>query len=611
MRDFKKPIYPEDIKQMNFKELNNLSQDIRQFLIENISKTGGHLSSNLGIVELTIALHYVYNSPKDKFIFDVGHQAYIHKILTGRGPYFNTLRQKDGLSGFIKYEESEHDVWEAGHSSTSLSAAAGFLEAKTIDDSIGEVIAIIGDGAFQNGLSFSALNFLGSKMNQKIIIILNDNDMSISKNVGSLSKVFNKIRIRRPYKLLKKITPNFIHKITQNLKNSIRSFIYGPNIFHSFGFKYFGPIDGHNIEELTQYLRYAKDSPHSTIIHVKTIKGKGYPYAEEDELGLWHGVSPFDVSTGNSHNLSPNGITSWSQGISEIVKIFAQKDNKITVLCPAMISGSGWLEFQEKLPKQIIDVGIAEEHSVVMAAAMARNKMIPIISIYSTFLQRSYDQINHDVCRNNNHVVFLIDRAGIVGGDGDTHQGIFDISFLSHMPNMVITMPKDLEEAYALIYFAIYKHNGPIAIRYPRTNIKTVKNYYHEEITLGSWELICNLKKVNIVSYGPVINDFKSKIIDEDLEIGLINARFINPINLEMLRLLNNRTLFVYEEVIKSGGLGSLILEAINKHNLHINLHIIAVEDRYIPQGSISELKKEIGLDIDSVFEIIKRYVGE
>lgn len=607
MRDFKNPIYPEDIKKMNFKELNNLSQDIRQFLIENISKTGGHLSSNLGIVELSVALHYVYNSPKDKLIFDVGHQTYIHKILTGRGPYFDSLRQKDGLSGFIKYEESEHDVWEAGHSSTSLSAAAGFMEAKTVDESIGEVVAIIGDGAFQNGLSFSALNFLGSKKDQKITIILNDNDMSISKNVGSLSKVFNKIRIKKPYKFFKKITPNFVHKTTQNLKNSIRSFIYGPNIFHSFGFKYFGPIDGHNIEELTKYLKYAKDSPHSTIIHVKTIKGKGYPYAEEDELGLWHGVSPFDVLTGNSHNPSPNGITSWSQGISDIVQTFAEEDDTIRVLCPAMISGSGWLDFQEHLPNQIIDVGIAEEHSVVMAAAMARNKMVPIISIYSTFLQRSYDQINHDVCRNNNHVVFLIDRAGIVGGDGDTHQGVFDISFLSHMPNMTIAMPKDLEEAYALIDFAIYKHDGPIAIRYPRTNVETVKTFISQDITLGSWEMITELRKVNIISYGPTVNDIKAKIIENNLEIGLINARFINPLDIEMLKMLHNKTLYVYEEVVKTGGLGSLILEAMNKYNLNINLYIIAIEDKYIPQGSISELKKELGLDLESVFELIKK----
>lgn len=605
MRDFNKPIFPDDIKNMNFKELNVLSQDIREFLIENISQTGGHLSSNLGIVELSIALHYVYESPKDKLIFDVGHQAYTHKILTGRSPYFDSLRQKDGLSGFIKYEESIHDVWEAGHSSTSLSAAAGFIEAKSLDGNIGEVIAVIGDGAFQNGLAFSALNFLGSQKDKKITIILNDNDMSISKNVGSLSKVFNKIRIKKPYKFLKLITPNFIHKTTHNLKNSIRSYIYGPNIFHSFGFKYFGPIDGHNIQELTKFLRYAKESPHSTIIHVKTVKGKGYQLAEEDELGLWHGVSPFDVSTGNSINPSPNGIISWSQGISNIIQDFALNEDKIRVLCPAMISGSGWLDFQHHLPNQIIDVGIAEEHSVVMASAMARNNMIPVISIYSTFLQRSYDQINHDVCRNNNHVIFLIDRAGIVGGDGDTHQGVFDISFLSHIPNMTIVMPKDLDEAYSLIDFALFKHDGPIAIRYPRTNTKTVKNYTKKEITFGSWEIVKEVEKVNIISYGPVVNDFEEQINEGNLPIGLINARFINPIDVSVLQKLNNTTVYVYEEVIKSGSLGSIILQTINDHSLNINLHLIAIDDKYIPQGSIAELKKDLGLDLDSVFELI------
>lgn len=605
MIDFNKPIYPEDVKKMNYKELEGFSEEIRRFLIESVSKTGGHLSSNLGIVELTLALHYVYDSPKDKLIFDVGHQAYVHKIVTGRSPQFSTLRQKDGLSGFIKYTESPHDMWEAGHSSTSLSAAAGFLEAKTIDKDIGEIVVIIGDGAFQNGLALTALNFLGSHKDKKITIILNDNDMSISKNVGSLSKVFNKIRIRKSYKLAKKFIPTFVHKLTTNLKNSIRSYIYGPNLFHSFGFKYYGPIDGHNIRELINYLNNAKESCDSTIIHVKTIKGKGYRYAEEDNLGLWHGVAPFDIKTGNGYKTNSHQVVSWSEGISSIVLDIAKSNPHLRVICPAMISGSGWIEFQKQLPHQIIDVGIAEEHAVVMASAMSRHKIVPIVSIYSTFLQRAYDQINHDVCRSDSHVVFLIDRAGIVGGDGDTHQGVFDISYLSHLPNMTIAMPKDLQEASQLINYAIFKHQGPIAIRYPRATTVVLEKV-DKEIKLGTWEIIKPINNINLITYGPSVDGFNKIFETENLNFGLINARFIKPLDEEMLQKLNNTKVVVYEEVIRNGSLGSLILDAINRLKLNIEVKILAINDHYVEQGDIESVKKELALDLNSVINFLK-----
>jgi len=612
MIDFNKPIYPEDIKKMSYKELEELAKEIRKFLIENISKTGGHLSSNLGIVELTLALHYVYDSPKDKLIFDVGHQAYVHKIITGRSPQFSTLRQKDGLSGFMRYEESVHDVWEAGHSSTSISAAAGFLEAKELNDSIGEIVVIIGDGAIQNGLAFAALNFIGSHQDKKITIILNDNDMSISKNVGRLSKVFNKIRIKRSYKLFKNIVPGFIHRATTNFKNSIRSFIYGPNIFHTYGFKYFGPIDGHNIREITRYLQHAKESNNSTVIHVKTIKGKGYEFAEKDDLGLWHGVGPFDITTGKPIKNDFTKTISWSEGISEIVLDYAKNNPNIKVICPAMISGSGWIDFQKQLPHQIIDVGIAEEHAVVMAAAMSRHNLIPVVSIYSTFLQRAYDQINHDVCRSNNHVVFLVDRAGIVGPDGDTHQGVFDIAYLSHLPNMTVAMPKDLFEARQLIHYALYKHNGPITIRYPRANTIPINETVDSEITFGSWEIIRPLKKVNVITYGPNVLTLDQALSKDNLSVGLINARFIVPLDESVLQQLNNTTVIVYEEVVRKGSLGTLILDTINKLELQINVKLLAINDHYVTHGSIDAIKKDLKLDVQTVVEYIKTFnVGE
>lgn len=598
-------ITPEDIKKLNIEELDLLAKQIREFLIFHISKTGGHLSANLGIVELTIALHYVFHSPHDKLIFDVGHQAYTHKILTKRSQQFNTLRQKDGLSGFLKYSESEHDVWEAGHASTSISAAAGFLEAKSKGEDIGEVIAVIGDGAIQNGLALSALNYLGSKKDQKAIIILNDNEMSISKNVGSLSKIFNRIRIRKSYQFIKKITPKFIHRMFYNVKEAIKTLAYKNTVISSLGFRYFGPINGHNFATLIRYLEYAKKTNQSIIIHVKTIKGMGYKFAENDQVGTWHGIGPFDIETGKQlKTIKPNHI-SWSQGVGDIILKQARRNPQITVICPAMIHGSGLDQFAKELPKQIVDVGIAEELGVVMAAAMAKTHSIPVISIYSTFLQRAYDALNHDISRTNSHVVFLVDRAGIVGADGDTHQGTFDVAFLTHLPNFTVAMGRSLVETEQLIDIAINQHNGPFVVRYPRGDISTEISMT-EVVQYGKWEMVKPLNAINIISYGPVINKFKTIIEEASLPLGIINARFIKPIDLELLKTLSGKKILIYEEVVLNGSLASLIIEANTCHKLNIEIEAIAIHDQFVHSGSVKSLKKELGLDIR---EILKNQV--
>lgn len=591
---------PDFLTELSYKELRELAEEIRKFLIDNVSKTGGHFSSNLGTIELTIALHYVFNQKNDKIIFDVGHQAYTHKILTGRAKEFSTLRKTGGLSGFLKYSESPYDVWEAGHSSTSISAASGFLEAKAKGADIGEVVVVIGDGSLQNGLAFSALNYLGTRKDQKVIIILNDNNMSISKNVGSLSKLFDRVRLRKPYQILRKLTPKFL----ANLKMAISSYLHGGNLLSAIGFRYFGPIDGHDLKTLIRFFNFAKQSDQSIIIHVNTQKGKGYEPAEQDQLGSWHGTAPFDPVTKKPLQPVPEGKITWSEGIGELLLNEAKKDGDIIVLSPAMIHGSGLVRFQNELPGQIIDVGIAEEHAVVMASALALSGKKPVVSIYSTFLQRAYDEVSHDVARPNVHVVFLIDRAGIVGGDGSTHQGTFDIAFLAHLPNMVVAMPKDLNEAASILHYALHKHSGPFAIRYPRGNTAHLP-ISTSDIAFPSWEVILPLKQINVVTYGPAVSEFEKLIRESGKEIGLVNARFIKPLDKTVLRELAGSKTIVYEEVVKQGSLGMMMLYCAKEEGITLDFDFYAVPDIYVEHGEIDKIKKELGLDI---IDILAKY---
>ena len=588
---------PEFLKQLNIDELEALCESIRKFIIESVSKTGGHLSSNLGAVEAIVAMHYVFSSPKDKFLFDVSHQAYTHKILTGRAKEFKNLRQKDGLSGFTSYKESKHDVLETGHSSTTISAACGFLEAKEVNSEIGDVIAFIGDGSIENGLAFEGLNYLGSQKNQKLIIIINDNEMSISKNVGRLAKSFSKMRIKRGYNGLKRHTPMFIRRGLSRLVSSFRTFVYGSDIFTSMGYKYFGPIDGNNIKEMIEYLRFAKNCNESVILKINTIKGKGYTYAEDDKEGRWHGVGKFDVASGEVIKDSIN--KSWSKGISEILDKKLEENKNIRIISPATLVGSSLSSLKEKYPNEVIDVGINEEHAVVMASAMARNGIIPVVSIYSTFLQRSYDYLVNDIDRTNTHVVFLIDRAGLVAGDGSTHQGIFDIAMMLPLPNFKIAMPSNNIEAKALIDYAI-KEEGPIAIRYPKCDIEISSG----ELTIDSpkWLILNEISDVNLLTYGDYVNEFKD--FCNEHHIGLINALFIKPLDLEILRSLNNKKVIVLEEVIKNASLSSEILVKINEEKLNIKVEAYNVND-YPDIGTRLELQKDFKVDFDSIKEKI------
>lgn len=592
---------PDFLKQLNIKQLEQLCAEIRSFIIENVSKTGGHLSSNLGVVEATVALHYVFDSPRDKLIFDVGHQCYTHKILTGRAKDFINLRKKDGLNGFLSYEESVHDIWEAGHSSTALSAASGFLEAKESDNNIGEVITFIGDGSIQNGLSFEGLNYIGSQKKQKAIIVLNDNDMSISRNVGRMAKNLSRKRVKPSHSTLRKFVPSFLYRPNSSIHKSLKTFLYGDDFFSTLGYRYYGPIDGHNLKSLIKYFKYAKEADTSVVLHLNTIKGKGYSYSEEDKFGLWHGTGPFDIETGKLTTQLPINLIPWGKGISDLLLDVLAKSQNIKIISPAMIVGSFFQEVSEKYPKQIIDVGINEEHAVVMAASMSRNDIVPIVSMYSTFLQRAYDEICHDVCRNNNHVVFLLDHAGIVSGDGSTHQGVFDIPMLISMPNMIIATPSNLYEAKKLLDLSIISES-PFTIRYPKDNIDLNIGLNSDyQVELGKWIILKEIKDINILSYGDTINELYCKLLNKD--VGLINALFVKPIDIELLKKLKNTKLIIVEEVMKSSSLATLIMQYNFEHNLNIEIKSYAIDDLFVGVGSRKEIKIELGIDVDTVLK--------
>lgn len=604
--DIKEPSF---LKKYNTKELNNLCSDIRHFIIEKLSKTGGHLASNLGVVELTVGLHYVFDSPKDKIIFDVGHQSYVHKILTGRANKFNTLRQFGGISGFQKRYESEHDPFEAGHSSTSIAAALGFAYARDLDKKKNDVIAVIGDGSLTGGLAFEALNNVDN-LDSKIIIALNDNNMSISKNVGGLSNFFNKVRIsdsyigaKNKYKTImnKSNAGKKIYEATKEIKNNLKTKINN-NIFSNLNIDYLGPIDGHNIEEVISALKIAKESKKSILIHFITTKGKGYLPAEENS-SKWHGVGSFDIESGS---LNKSNVTSLSEVVSNTVHEFMENDKDMVTITPAMISGSKLEKIFNDFPDRSIDTGITESFATTLACSIALNDKKVFLPIYSSFLQRAYDNINHDIARMNAHAVIGIDRAGLVGEDGETHHGIFDISFLNSIPNIVICMGKDVEEIRNLLYTGFYKQNNPFCIRYEKYNLEYRKTDF-KEIKVGTWEYLKkskNNKKV-IISYGVDINDIFEKFKGE--EVSIINARYIKPIDKNILKeLINDKSdIYVYETNIKTNSLGTNILEYFNHKEATNKIKITGIDNKYIEQGKINELKKLVNLDINSVIEDI------
>ena len=606
---------PKFLKKYNNKQLNELCTDIREFIIKQISKTGGHVASNLGIVELTVALHYVFNSPTDKFIFDVGHQSYTHKILTGRANKFKSLRQLDGISGYQKRKESAHDPFEAGHSSTSIAAALGFAYARDLNKENNEVIAIIGDGALTGGLAFEALNNVET-LNSKVIIILNDNTMSISENVGGLSKFLKEIRISNSYDAAKKNykeilektkTGKRIYKLTYDVKEKFKRRI-NDNIFTNLNIDYLGPVDGHNMDELIKALKKAKSSKRSILVHVVKKKGKGYLPAEENS-SIWHGVSTFDYKTGK---LKKNSLPSISEIVSNTIYEFMEKDKDLVTITPAMISGSKLEKIFEKFPERSIDTGITESFATTLACAISLNKKKVFLPIYSSFLQRAYDNINHDIARMDAHVVIGIDRAGLVGEDGDTHHGIFDISFLNSIPNLVICMGKDTEEIRNLLYTGLYKQNHPFCIRYERDNLEFNKSTF-KEIKVGTWEYLQKQRscKNTVISYGRDVTKLYEKLKGKN--INIINARYIKPIDKNMLKelILTNQKIYIYETNIKTNSLGTNILEYFNHKEATNKIKLTGIDNKYINHGKISELKKKINLDVDYIIQDIEEYFNK
>lgn len=621
MFDIEKIKDPSFIKKLSTPEMQVLCQDIRTFLINSLSKTGGHVSSNLGVVELTVAMHKVFDSPKDKFIWDVGHQVYIHKILTGRANQFSTLRQFKGLSGFPKRKESAHDCWETGHASTSISAAVGMAYARDLSQEDYHVVAVIGDGSLTGGMAYEALNHIGHT-NKRLIVIINDNEMAISPNVGALHNILGSIRTNESYlttkRCLKKILKNksFLNRMMYRAKGSLKRFVIGDIPFDAMGFKYFGPVDGHNLDDLIKNLNFAKKADKPVIVHVKTTKGKGFSYAEQDKLGTWHGVGKFNKETGEVFTSQKENKVSWSNLICNGLIELTKHDSKVAVITPAMINGSALNEYQRLYPNRLIDVGIAEEHAVTMAGGMATQGMKPFVSIYSTFFKRAFDQVHHDVARQELNVVFGVDRAGVVGADGETHQGIYDIPMLRPIPNMTLMMPKDAKEAYDLLYTA-YQIDGPVAIRYPRGEVTDVSASYDsfELIPVGSWEMLKTGTMAYIISMGPILEDLvnlaQQLSQDEHLDVGVINARFIKPLDDKLLDELAtyNVPLIVYEESAVIGGLGTAILEYYNETKQVVEVKRMGIPDLYVQHGSVPEVLEELHLSLQDIKAEIKEVI--
>jgi 1-deoxy-D-xylulose-5-phosphate synthase len=615
---------PRFLKSMSTEELVQLSADIRQFLIEKLSKTGGHIGPNLGVVELTIALHKVFDSPKDKFLWDVGHQSYVHKILTGRACEFDTLRQYKGLCGFPKRSESEHDVWETGHSSTSLSAAMGMAIARDLKGTDEYIIPIIGDGALTGGMALEALNHIGHEK-KDIIVVLNDNEMSIAPNVGALHNVLGRLRTAGKYHWVKDELEMLLKKIpavggklaatAERIKDSLKYLLVSGVFFEELGFTYLGPVDGHNFDDLLENLHYAKKTKGPVLLHVITKKGKGYHPAENDKVGTWHGTGPYKIETGDF--VKPvNAPPSWSKLVSETVRRLAREDDRIVAITPAMPVGSKLEGFASEFPDRMYDVGIAEQHATTLAAGLATQGMKPFLAIYSTFLQRAYDQVVHDVCRQNLNVFFGIDRAGLVGADGETHQGVFDIAFLRHLPNIVLMMPKDENEGQHMVYTAIKYDDGPIALRFPRGNGLGVKlDKELKQIPIGTWEVLREGRDIAILTFGttiPMALEAAEKLAKENISVKVVNARFIKPMDEKMLHeiLQTNMPILTIEEAVLQGGFGSAVLEFAHDQGYHhVVIDRMGIPDRFIEHGSVKELLQEIGLTTAHVIERVQTMI--
>ncbi|MGD0281658.1 MAG: 1-deoxy-D-xylulose-5-phosphate synthase [Dissulfurispiraceae bacterium] len=626
---------PDDLKLLKPEELNTVAEELRTLIIERVSINGGHLASNLGVVELTIALHYVFNSPVDKIIWDVGHQSYSHKLLTGRYLEFPTIRKYKGISGFPKISESPHDAFGTGHSSTSISAALGIAEARDVIEKFqistlkshipGKVIAVIGDGALTAGLAFEGLNQAGH-LKKDIVVILNDNEMSISQNVGALSNYLSRVLSGVFYQKFKKETKAILEgipgigesvaKIAQRAEGSLKGFFLPGGLFEDLGFDYLGPIDGHNIPLLIETLSRIRNAREPILIHVVTKKGKGYKFSEDDPC-IYHGIGPFEVDTGITQ--SDKSSTSSGQPHDSCIAFcdifgnalteLAQEDERVVAISAAMKEGTGLAVFAEKFPGRFYDVGIAEPHAVTFAAGLASQGLKPVVAIYSTFLQRAYDEIIHDVCLQNLPVVFAIDRAGIVGEDGPTHQGLFDISFLRHIPNLIFMAPKDSYEMKEMLKLAL-AHKGPAVLRYPRGKVSPYARLGigNVEIEMGRSEIVAHGKDIAFLAVGnSVYPALKAAAMlkQDNIEACVVNVRFIKPLDEEGIRALCERTkrIITVEENVLAGGFGSAVLEYLNREGLYdVAVHRIGIDDEFVEHGSQALLRKQYGLDEDGIY---------
>lgn len=601
---------PADIKNLDEKELEVLSAEIREKLIRTVSKTGGHLASNLGVVELTLAIHRVFNSPEDKIVWDVGHQAYTHKLITGRYDVFDTIRQKDGISGFCHPNESEHDVFYSGHSGTSVSSAFGIAQAKKINNDDSYTVAVIGDGSFTGGLVYEALNNAGrSKTN--LIVILNDNEMSISPNVGSLAKHLARIRSKKRYVSMKATLENIICKIPFigrkianglfRIKTTVKNFLYESTIFEKLGFRYMGPVDGHNIAQLTEALNTAKEIGAPVVLHVNTVKGKGYDFAEKDPSSF-HGISNFDIDTGEWIS----GNTTFCNEFGKLMCTMAEKDERISVITAAMSLGTGLTEFSEKYPDRFFDVGIAEEHAVTFASGLSKGGLLPVFAVYSTFLQRCYDEIIHDGALQDQKMVLAVDRSGFVGDDGETHNGLYDVAFLQSIPKVTVYSPTSYDEMKVAFGNAFYKDSDVVAVRYPRGSEPELPDDY--EPSFGTYDLYGHVWADNvIVTYGRLFSEAAKAanvLLKKNIKVKILKLNRIKPIDDEAVEaVLCAKHIFFYEEGVRSGGIAEKFAALLLQKGYKGTYDITAIEDCFVKQAKIPELMKEYKFDCDSIVE--------
>ncbi len=609
-----------DVKQLSLSECEQLAQEIRDFLIRSLSETGGHLASNLGVVELTIALHRFLHFPEDKLVWDVGHQAYTHKILTGRKEQFATLRKTGGLSGFPKRKESDCDAFDTGHSSTSISAGLGLVQARNLKGENYQVVSVIGDGALTGGMAYEALNN-AAELKKNFIIILNDNEMSITRNVGGMSSYLDHIRMAAPYTELKMGVTNALKKIPKvgdgmvdalhKTKSSIKQLVIPGMLFENMGLTYLGPVDGHDMRQLGKVLQEAKRKQGPVLIHVLTEKGRGYEPAMRHPA-RFHGAAPYEIETGLPKS---NGNPSYTDIFSTVMRKFGDREPDVVAVSAAMVPGTGLKRFGNMFPERLFDVGIAEEHAVTFAAGLALGGLRPVVAIYSSFLQRAVDQILHDVCMQNLPVVFAVDRAGLVGSDGETHHGCFDLSYLSMMPNMTVMAPKNKWELSDMLKFAI-RQKSPVAIRYPRGEAYTGLEDYRAPIEMGKAEILEKGKEIAILAVGNMVRTAVQ--VTENLrncgyEPTLVNMRFVKPLDMDLLEILreDHSLIVTMEENVKSGGFGEQVMTYYGSRLHSPAVRIVAIEDQFVPHGSVEDLMHQQQMDSASVTERILRWKEE